>query len=158
MSLVHKDDLYETPPWLVTHIKNWTATPITLDVCATPGNAIAPNYFTEEDNALNQSWKTEGLAFCNPPRSKNGAFVTKAISEWRNGQDIAILMCWSDFGTNYGAPLFDEYEMCGRYNEYGERHIEIHNLGRVGFFKGGKPTAHKSRNGYLWLYMGRKKQ
>ena len=145
-SLSHKDDLLETPPDVLKQIEDYTGLKIGLDVCASDKNKLCNNYFTKKDNALNKSWWPHSLthfAFCNPPRSNNKKFVLKALDEWKKDNfHIIILMCWNDFGNNYGQKVF---------NEFGK--IQIHNLGKIKFFKNGKITKHVSRLSYccVWL-------
>lgn len=53
---------------------------LTIDAAAAAHNAKLPRYWTEEDNALEQSWAGERI-YCNPPYSAIGPWVRKAWSE-----------------------------------------------------------------------------
>lgn len=63
---------------------------VTLDPCSNEGipNVRADQYFTKEDNGLEQEWK--GNVFCNPPYGKNEipAWVNKAL----NSDAITLLL------------------------------------------------------------------
>lgn len=67
----------------------------TLDVCASEFNRKLDNYYSIEDNALEQDWN--GVVWCNPPYSKGlqTEFIKKAIREVlnnRNCQKIVMLI------------------------------------------------------------------
>lgn len=53
----------------------------TLDACASEFNRKLDNYYSIEDNALEQEWN--GVVWCNPPYSKGlqTKFIQKAIKE-----------------------------------------------------------------------------
>lgn len=150
MSLVHKDDYYETPEWMVYDLKTKTNLDFTLDVCANMANSKCTFYFSEEENALTKEWwRGKGYwkptVFCNPPRSKNGKFVKKALEQWeKHDLDIVILLTWNDFGNKYGQPLIDHLE---------SKSIEIFNYGKVIFDKHGEASKWPSRLNYcaVWL-------
>lgn len=97
-------DQWRTPPWLVAGIRAYVEAPLVLDLFSDGENSIAPNYFTVEDNALEQDWaatmdKVAGglsqvaMAFGNPPYSRFGTasapvtgmplIMAKAIQEHR---------------------------------------------------------------------------
>lgn len=53
-----------------------------LDAAASDENALCPNYFTEEDDALSQSWGGYGAVWLNSPYGREiGAWVKKAWCE-----------------------------------------------------------------------------
>lgn len=63
----------------------------TLDVCATEENAKCNRYYTEDDNALSQSW--DGVCWMNPPFGTQSAWVKKAYDEsQRNGTTVVCLL------------------------------------------------------------------
>ena len=63
----------------------------TLDVCADANNTKCLNYFTEDDDGLNQDW--EGVAWMNPPYGKEiGKWVKKAYESARNGATVVCLL------------------------------------------------------------------
>lgn len=74
-------DQWRTPSWLFHAVNHLTGFRLALDLFTDGQNAKCPNYFTAEDNALEQSWaaalfdiEMEGehgrpMAFANPPYS-----------------------------------------------------------------------------------------
>lgn len=61
------------------------------DVCATADNAKCDNYFSPEDNALEQPW--EGTCFMNPPYGREiGDWIEKAHTEVLNGVITVVLL------------------------------------------------------------------
>ncbi len=64
--------------------------PFTLDVAATPGNAVCDSYFTVEIDGLTQEWT--GVVWCNPPYSNVGAWVEKAHRSAEQGATVAVLI------------------------------------------------------------------
>lgn len=80
----------ETPDFLFEYLNDRYS--FTTDLAANPSNAKCGHYFTEEDDALKQSWL--GLrGFCNPPYSNGlqNKFTKKAYEE--------------TVGTDYLCPL-----------------------------------------------------
>ena len=65
---------WETPPEVFDPLHREFG--FTLDVCATPGNAKCPNYFTPEADGLAQSWS--GVCWMNPPYGRG----PKGIIRW----------------------------------------------------------------------------
>lgn len=56
-----------------------------LDAAATHKNALCKNYFTQEDDALAQSWSTYNNVWCNPPYGREiGKFLKKGYEESSN--------------------------------------------------------------------------
>ncbi|WP_163579085.1 DNA N-6-adenine-methyltransferase [Gracilibacillus saliphilus] len=63
----------------------------TLDVCASHDNAKVNNYFTEEDNGLEQNW--HGTCWMNPPYGREiGKWVKKAYEESLKGVTVVCLI------------------------------------------------------------------
>ena len=63
----------------------------TLDVCATPENAKCPNYFTEQQDGLHQSWV--GTCWMNPPYGRViGAWMKKAYESAKAGATVVCLV------------------------------------------------------------------
>ena len=167
MSLAHKDDYFETPPWLKDYLQEKTKLYFGLDVCGDELNAVCNEFIDEKLDALEQEWVVHELptlntkckkpelhgghgfsVFCNPPRSKNGKFVTKAYDQWeRNNIDIVMLMCWNDLGNKYAQKLMPRIL---------DGSIEIGNLGKIKFYKNGKETEYVSRLTYLWVWFKKK--
>ena len=68
----------DTPEWATPQGIVDLFGPFDLDVCATPENAKAPQFFTRADDGLSQDWG-EGLAWMNPPYGREIAkWVEKA--------------------------------------------------------------------------------
>lgn len=62
----------------------------TLDVCALPENAKCANYFTPEDNGLEQEWS--GVCWMNPPYGRQiSKWIIKASSEVCNGRAECVV-------------------------------------------------------------------
>ena len=62
-----------------------------IDVAASKANAKCRNYFTEQDNALNQSWT--GVCWMNPPYGRAiGDWMRKACSEVEKGCTVVALV------------------------------------------------------------------
>ena len=72
-------DEWETPEWLFDYFDNKYN--FGLDAAASDKNRLCTKWFTEEDNALKQSWKGYGNVFVNPPYSKNQQFLEKIVDE-----------------------------------------------------------------------------
>jgi phage N-6-adenine-methyltransferase len=62
----------------------------TLDVAAAAHNAKCDEYYTREDDGLEQPW--HGRVWCNPPYSDLGAWVSKAWAELPNCETIVMLV------------------------------------------------------------------
>lgn len=70
-----KTDLWETPQDFFDELDEEFH--FDLDVCALPENAKCENYYTPEDNGLDQPWR--GTVWCNPPYGRQiGEWVQKA--------------------------------------------------------------------------------
>jgi phage N-6-adenine-methyltransferase len=65
----------------------------TIDAAASIENARLPRYWTEDDDALSQSWAGERV-WCNPPYSHPNLerWVAKAWSEWRSHDRPALIV------------------------------------------------------------------
>lgn len=90
-------DVWETPPEEF-EIISAAFGGFDLDVAASDANHLCPRYFTEQINALLQSWDPRGrprarpLWWCNPPFSLKEAFLRKAIEELAKGHQGAMLL------------------------------------------------------------------
>ena len=147
MSLSHKDDYFETPNWLFNDIIRETKLYFDLDFCASDENSKCSAYIDEEMNALNHDFKhhnSEDAIFCNPPRSKNGKFVTKLYNDWKiYNLNIVMLLCWNDLGNKYGEPILENI-LNGK--------IIVKNLGKIKFNKNGVESKYPSRLTYFWAW------
>ena len=90
---------YETPDYFFNFLNMLLG--FTLDVSANRYNNKLDNYYSEEDNALLQSWETEGRWWMNPPwgrkyTQKTGYsvndWVKKAASEYIRGNEGACIV------------------------------------------------------------------
>lgn len=83
-------DMWETPQ---EFFDKWNAIyNFDLDVCAIPENAKCEQYFTPEQDALQQEWK--GACWMNPPYGREiGRWVKKAYeSATKNGATVVCLL------------------------------------------------------------------
>jgi len=81
--MTKEDDVRETPPELFTsRVAKWGG--FDLDAAATPANAKARRFFTEQDNGLVQLWS--GRVWINPPFSEMGAWTAKCWAEVAAGR------------------------------------------------------------------------
>lgn len=62
----------------------------TLDVCATSGNAKCSEFFTEDEDGLEQDW--HGICWMNPPFGVQSKWVKKAYEEAQRGTTIVCLL------------------------------------------------------------------
>ncbi len=151
-SLAKKDDMYETPDYMLLDIEGLTNLHFDFDVCANSWNRKFLDYYGEQSDALSDHspWLlyngdgTTKTLFCNPPRSKNGKFVNKAYSEWNNGNfDLVMLLCWNDLGNKYGEKLFPHIL---------DGTIQVGNLGKIKFCKNTIISEFPSRLTYMWAW------
>ena len=64
-----------------------------LDAAATKETAKCKQFFTPEEDGLNQSWAVGGAVFCNPPYDKTmGKWVAKAAEEAGKGTTVVMLL------------------------------------------------------------------
>jgi phage N-6-adenine-methyltransferase len=62
-----------------------------LDVCALPGNAKCPRFFTPEDDGLSREWR--GVCWMNPPYGREiGRWMRKALESSREGATVVCLV------------------------------------------------------------------
>lgn len=100
------NDDWETPPEVFgryNHLYNFT-----LDVCATPANALANRYFSITDDGLAQNWAPE-RCWMNPPYSDVKPWMRKA---WEESQAGALVVCLVPSRT--GTAWFHDYAVRGR--------------------------------------------
>jgi phage N-6-adenine-methyltransferase len=72
----------------------------TIDVAASKENTKCKKYYTKEDNALIQSWDTEGSVWCNPPYGRQiWRWVKKAYEESFNNTVVLLIPARTD--TSY---------------------------------------------------------
>lgn len=84
-----KTDLWETPQDFFDALN--AEFHFDLDACATAKNAKCNQFFSPEDDGLEQKWS--GVVWCNPPYGKTvGKWCEKALSESRDGTTVVILL------------------------------------------------------------------
>jgi phage N-6-adenine-methyltransferase len=79
--------------------------PIVRDLAASPHNAVAPRYWTENDDALKQDWHAvatgpTGWLWLNPPFEKMAPWAEKCRLEACKGARVAML-CKASVGANW---------------------------------------------------------
>jgi len=88
---IHDRESYRTPPHVMRYVcERWE--PPELDVAAASGNKQAARYFTAADDALTCSWESRGLVWCNPPYTRPGPWVDKAVEERTRARLIVMLL------------------------------------------------------------------
>lgn len=86
----------------------------TLDVAATPKNALCRQYFTMEDDALKQDWGGQ-RCWMNPPYSLGSAFVQKAFEESQKKDTIVVGLLPSRTDTKwFHRYVWNKYESAPR--------------------------------------------
>lgn len=132
----HKNDNYETPREfyrLLDHEFDFT-----LDAAASKNNAKCVKYFTEEDNALEQSWHGE-IVYINPPYSIWQKFVAKAFQEWDEETTIVMLL-----PSRTDVKAFNRYIWNQDINRF-TNGVEVRFIkGRLCFELDGKPVLGKN--------------
>jgi site-specific DNA-methyltransferase (adenine-specific) len=88
-------DEWMTPPDFVAQLEAEFGA-FDLDPCAREASAQAPYYYTKEDDGLAQPW--HGHVFVNPPYSKPGPWVAKALAEAERATTILLLPAATDVG------------------------------------------------------------
>lgn len=80
---------WRTPPELFASLDSIYK--FTIDVCATPENALVDRYFTKEVDALSQEW--EGVCWMNPPYGRKLIrWIRKAYQESLKGACVVCLI------------------------------------------------------------------
>ena len=73
-----------------------------LDAAATEENAKCKRFFTQEIDALSQSWDCGGAVFCNPPYGRQlGKWVAKAYKEHIRTNATIVLLIPARTDTSY---------------------------------------------------------
>lgn len=82
-------DMWETPQWFFNELDNEFG--FTLDACAIKENAKCYNFYSPEQNGLNQPWT--GTVWCNPPYGRQiSKCVKKAHDSAGNGTTVVMLL------------------------------------------------------------------
>jgi phage N-6-adenine-methyltransferase len=99
-------DNWETPQELFDELNKIHK--FELDVCASPKNAKCKNYFTKEQNGLEQVWI--GSVWMNPPYGREiGKWMKKAYEEAFNGTKVVCLV-----PARTDTAWFQDYAMKGQ--------------------------------------------
>jgi site-specific DNA-methyltransferase (adenine-specific) len=86
-----KSNEWETPKYVYNYLNNIYH--FELDAAATKENTLCENYFTLDNNSLEQDWFKYKSVFCNPPYGRNiGKFVEKAYQESLKGCTVVLLI------------------------------------------------------------------
>lgn len=70
---------------------------MTFDLAANADNAKAPDYYTEEQDSLSQSWDIPGSLWLNPPYSRIGLWAKKCAESQRR----VFLLVPASTGSNW---------------------------------------------------------
>mgnify|MGYP001284267853 CR=1 FL=1 len=86
-----ESDDWWTPQWLFNRLDREFN--FELDVCASPDNATCQNYYSRQDDALQQEWT--GICWMNPPYGRTG---DQSIYDWmakahQSAQQGATVVC-----------------------------------------------------------------
>ena len=97
------NDERKTPRWLFDLANE--AFRFTIDLAASPINALVDRYYTKEDSAFAHDWTGE-TGWCNPPYSHGNLnrFVDKALMEvdLRADKPTILMLIQGDSSTRYG--------------------------------------------------------
>ena len=74
----------------------------TLDVAANAENKKCARYFSADDDGLQQSWKTDGAVWCNPPYGRQiKDWVKKASDEAKLIDNTIVMLIPARTDTSY---------------------------------------------------------
>lgn len=134
---VNPNDYWETPNIeLKKAMVNYDILPF-LDVCATDRNAKFSNYFTENDDALNQDWNHN--FFMNPPYSQIKTWMKKAFDEHKKNNVDGLILTQSKTDTKW-------------WHEFVEGIAEVHFVkGRVKFLLNGIASKNPAPFCSVWI-------
>ncbi len=129
-------DEWETPQELYDYLCETYEIYPKEDVAATKENKKCDNYFTEDYSAIDGIWYKD--VWCNPPHSKNEAFVRKAYEQWKlHNINIMMILPANTVSSQY-------------WHDCIEGIAEYHPIkGRIRFLRDGKPSEYPSRNAYV---------
>ena len=86
------NDVRRTPPELVREVADLVGVEFTLDVAASPDNAVCREYYALEEGRDGLKLPWSGHVWCNPPYSEIGKWVERA---WRQSvvcRSITVLV------------------------------------------------------------------
>lgn len=120
---------YQTPLELIEAVgRRLNIDKFSFDLAASKENAVAEQFYTEEDDALIQPWAMPGWHWCNPPFGKLRPWVKKAWDEVQLGARVVMLV-----PAGVGSNWWKDYV-------HDKAHVLFLN-GRLIFGVGGKPEA-----------------
>lgn len=93
-----KSDEWETPQWLFDELDREFN--FNLDPCATDENHMCPEYFTREQDGLEQNWGGRTV-WCNPPYSQIKQWVRKCYYEGHKPNTVVVLLVPSRTDTQW---------------------------------------------------------
>lgn len=90
---------WRTPPDFYARLDAEFA--FTLDAAASSDNALAPTYYTEDDDGLRQDWT--GTVWCNPPYGRTiGRWLAKGRRSAESGSaDVVVMLVPARTDTAY---------------------------------------------------------
>lgn len=97
---------YQTPPELLMAVRRYLGIrDFSIDLAAARHNTVHPVYFTEDDDALQQSWHQwtghdHGWGWCNPPFAHIEPWVKHASTQMAMGAQVAMLLP-AGIGSNW---------------------------------------------------------
>ena len=93
-------DLWQTPKYIFDALDNEFH--FEMDVCATEKNALCFHYFTEENSALTNQWRT-GNSFLNPPYSQTALFLERAAQQAQKNNITVVALVNANTDTKWFA-------------------------------------------------------
>jgi site-specific DNA-methyltransferase (adenine-specific) len=94
-----KNEVWETPQYFFDQLNEEFH--FNLDPCALPENAKCENYFTPEDNGLEQDWGGH-VVFCNPPYGRNIIqWCKKCYEESRKPNTTVVMLVHARTDTKW---------------------------------------------------------
>lgn len=96
---------YVTPPEFIRAVKcRLQIAEFDVDLAASPENAQAAVFYTEQDDALVQPWQVgSGWAWCNPPFARLEPWVEKAWIESQDHRAKIAMLVPAGVGSNWWA-------------------------------------------------------
>lgn len=116
------------------------------DVCAEHATAKCPVYWTIEDDALSKDWAKECdnlfgyYCWCNPPYSKIGPWVDKAIECQKNGVGVVMLVMANTSSQWFAKAAESASEVRMVVN------------GRLSFLKGGERQSGNTHGSVIFVF------
>lgn len=113
---------WSTPQWFFDELNEEFG--FTLDPCATEFNHKCENYYTKNENGLEQDW-AGNVVFCNPPYGREiGEWVRKCYEESKKPDTMCVMLIPARTDTKY-------------FHEYIYNHAEVRFIrGRLKFGDG----------------------